>query len=134
MTTGRSFLKNTSTPNSRAMKLRFITPTLHGVADYTAGMGLIVAPFLLNLGETSNVALWFSVMTGIAVLAASLLTDYKLAAYRLIPFQGHLAIDLLVAVTFMAVPFIFNFSGIDAIYYWFNATVVFLVVSLSASK
>lgn len=134
MTTGRSFSKNTSMHNPGTMKLRFITQTLHGVADYTAGMGLIVAPFLLNLGETSNVALWFSVVTGIAVLVASLLTDYKLAAYRLIPFQGHLAIDLLVAVTFMVVPFIFNFSGIDAIYYWFNATVVFLVVSLSASK
>lgn len=116
------------------MKLRFISPTLHGVADYTAGMGLIVVPFFLNLGETSNMALWFSVMTGIAVLVASLLTDYKLAAYRLIPFQGHLAIDLLVAITFMIVPFLFKLSGIDAIYYWFNATVVFLVVALSASK
>ncbi len=130
----RSFLKNTLTPNSSTMKLRFITPTLHGVADYTAGLGLIVAPFLLNLGETSSMALWFSVITGLAVLAASLLTDYKLSAYRLIPFQGHLAIDLAVALTFMVVPFLFEFSGIDAIYYWFNATVVFLVVALSASR
>lgn len=32
------------------MKFRFITPTLHGVADYSAGIGLITAPFLLNLG------------------------------------------------------------------------------------
>ena len=131
---GRSFLKNISMHNPKGMKLRFITPTLHGVADYTAGTGLIVAPFLLNLGETSNIALWFSVLTGIAVLIASSLTDYKLAVYRLIPFQGHLAIDLLVAVTFMVAPFIFNFSGIGAAYYWFNATVVFLVVSLSACK
>lgn len=121
-------------PSTCAMRLRFITPTLHGVADYTAGFGLIVAPFLLNLGQTSNMALWLSVVTGIAVWAASLLTDYKLAAYRLIPFQGHLAIDLLVALLFMIAPFIFEFSGIDAVYYWFNATVVFLVVSLSASN
>ncbi|RDY59724.1 SPW repeat domain-containing protein [Flagellimonas nanhaiensis] len=116
------------------MKLRFITPTLHGVADYSAGLGLVVAPFLLNLGESSSMAIWFSFFTGLAVFAASLLTDYKLSAYRLIPFQGHLAIDLVVAVTFMVAPFVFGFSGIDAIYYWFNATVVFLVVSLSASK
>ncbi len=116
------------------MKLRFITPTLHGVADYTAGLGLMVAPFLLNLGESSNLAIWFSVITGIAVFAASLLTDYKLSLLRVIPFQGHLAIDLLVAVTFMILPFALGFTGIDAAYYWFNATVVFLVVSLSASK
>jgi len=116
------------------MKLRFITPTLHGVADYTAGLGLIVAPFLLGLGESSHVAVWFSVITGLAVFAVSLLTDYKLSLFRIIPFQGHLAIDLLVAGTFMIMPFVFGFSGLDAIYYWFNATVVFLVVSLSASK
>ncbi|MCA0959799.1 hypothetical protein AB9K32_03440 [Allomuricauda sp. XS_ASV26] len=116
------------------MKLRFITPTLHGVADYSAGIGLIVAPFLLGLGDSSNTAVWFSVITGLAVIVASMLTDYKLSLLGLIPFQGHLAIDLLVAVTFMMVPFIFSFSGIDANYYWFNATVVFLVVALSASK
>ncbi len=116
------------------MKLRFITPTLHGVADYTAGLGLIIAPFLLGLGESSSLAVWFSVATGLAVFLASSLTDYKLSLRRVIPFQGHLAIDLLVAVTFMIVPFAFGFSGLDANYYWFNATVVFLVVSLSASK
>lgn len=116
------------------MNLRFITPTLHGVADYTAGLGLIIAPFLLGLGQSSHIAVWFSVVTGLAVFVASLLTDYKYSLARVIPFQGHLAIDLLVAVTFMIVPFAFALTGIDAIYYWFNATVVFLVVSLSASK
>lgn len=116
------------------MNLRCITPTLHGVADYTAGLGLIVAPFILGLGESSEMAVWFSVISGLAVFVASLLTDYKLSLARIIPFQGHLAIDLVLAVTFMIVPFAFSFSGIDAGYYWFNATVVFLVVSLSASK
>jgi len=114
------------------MKLRFITPTLHGVADYTAGIGLILAPFLLGIGGSSSLAIWLSVFTGMAVIGASLLTDYKLGAFRLIPFQGHLAIDLLVATTFMILPFAFEFSGTDAVYYWFNATVVFLVVSLSS--
>ncbi|WP_228236545.1 hypothetical protein [Allomuricauda sp. M10] len=115
------------------MKLRFITPTLHGVADYTAGLSLLVAPFLLGLGESSATAIWFSVATGLTVFAASLLTDYKLSIFKVIPFDGHLAIDLLVAVTFMIAPFAFGFEGIDAIYYWFNATVVFLVVALSAN-
>ena len=116
------------------MELRFITPTLHGVADYTAGIGLILAPFLLGIGGSSALALWFSVFTGIAVIAASLLTDYKLGALRLIPYQGHLAIDLLVATTFMIIPFVADFAGIDAIYYWFNATIVYLVVSLSSNN
>ncbi len=132
MKKGKWYRKNILTPNPETMQLRFINPTLHGVADYTAGLGLIVAPFLLGIGETSALALWFSVITGIAVLGASLLTDYKLGALRVIPFQGHLAIDLVVALTFMVLPFAFGLAGIDAVYYWFNATVVFLVVSLSS--
>lgn len=116
------------------MQLRFISPTLHGVADYSAGTGLILAPFLLGLGGSNSLALWTSVLTGAAVLVVSLLTDYKLGAMRTIPFQGHLAIDLMVAVAFMAAPFILGFQGLDAHYYWINAAVVFTVVSLSATK
>ncbi|MDN5200277.1 hypothetical protein QQ008_02870 [Fulvivirgaceae bacterium BMA10] len=116
------------------MKLRFISPTMHGVADYSAGLGLILFPIILNLGESSDLAFWFSIGTGIAVWIASALTNYKLGLLRTIPFEGHLAIDLLVAATFMAVPFLFSFQGIDAYYYWINAAVVFLVVSLSDSN
>lgn len=113
------------------MKFRFITPTLHGVADYSAGIGLIIAPFVLGLGAVNEAPLWISVITGMAVLGVSLLTDYKLGAFRKIPFQGHLAIDLIVAITFTVIPFLFNFSGIEANYYLFNAAIVFTVVSLS---
>ena len=113
------------------MKFRFISPTLHGVADYSAGFGLILAPFLLGLGDTNAAALWISAITGLAVLVVSLLTDYKLGAFRKIPFQGHLAVDLMVAITFMILPFALGFEGIEANYYLFNAAVVFTVVALS---
>lgn len=113
------------------MKFRFISPTLHGVADYTAGVGLISAPFILGLGASNPAALWISVITGTAVLAVSLLTDYKLGALRRIPFQGHLAIDLVVAIIFMILPFVLGLKGLDANYYLFNAAVVFTVVATS---
>ncbi|TJY36028.1 SPW repeat domain-containing protein [Pontimicrobium aquaticum] len=113
------------------MKFRFISPTLHGVADYSAGVGLILAPFVLGLGSVNTASHWISVVTGIAVLAVSLLTNYKLGAFRRIPFQGHLAIDLVVAIAFMILPFALGFTGMEANYYLFNAAVVFTVVSLS---
>jgi hypothetical protein len=116
------------------VKFRCISPTLHGVADYSAGIGLILAPFLLGLGGVNNLAVWISVITGTTVLVVSALTDYKLGALRTIPFQGHLAIDLTVAIAFMAIPFLLGFKGLDAHYYWINAAVVFTVVSLSATK
>ena len=116
------------------MKFRFISPTLHGVADYSAGIGLILAPFLLGLGGDNSLAVWISVITGATVLVVSALTDYKLGVLRTIPFQGHLTIDLIVAVAFIATPFLLGFQGLDADYYMVNAAVVFTVVALSATK
>lgn len=125
-------MKSTSMFNSRTINLRIINPTLHGVADYTAAIGLIIAPFILDLGQTSIIALWFSVCAGIVVLLTSLLTDYNLGAIKVIPLLGHLAMDLVFALTFMIIPFIWGFAGMDVIYYWFNAVMIVLVVSLSS--
>ena len=113
------------------MRLRMITPTLHGVIDYSAGIGLILVPFLLQLGESNSMAIWVSVAMGGAVLVASALTDYRLGLLRTIPFDGHLAIDLAAATDFMLTPFVLDMHGLDMHYYLANAAVVYLVVGLS---
>lgn len=115
------------------MNPRFLTPTLHGVVDYLAAAGLIVMPFVLGLGTSSPLAKWLAVGTGFAVIVTSLLTDYRLGALRVLPFKGHLAVDTIVAVGFLAAPSVLGFSGLDAWYYWINAIAVFLVVGLSRS-
>ncbi|GAB4248645.1 MAG: hypothetical protein Tsb0034_28050 [Ekhidna sp.] len=113
------------------MKLRFISPTIHGVIDYSAAVALTVSPFLLGLGDSNPMAKWLSVTVGIAVVIISLNTIYKFGLFNTIPFNGHLAIDLGAATTFAIAPFLFNFSGLDLYYYIANAVVVFLVVALS---
>ena len=113
------------------MRLRMITPTLHGVIDYSAGVGLILAPFLLQLGDSTQMAIWVSVAMGGAVLVASALTDYRLGLLRTIPFGGHLAIDLVAATAFILTPFLLNMQGLDMHYYLTNAAIVYLVVGLS---
>lgn len=116
------------------MKLRFISPTLHGILDYSAAAALIISPILLGLGASSPLAFWISIITGIAVVLVSLNTIYKYGIFNTIPFEGHLAIDLSVATTFMIIPFALGFRGIDAYYYWGNAATVYLAVSLSDTK
>jgi len=113
------------------MNVRFLSPKLHGLADYGAAAGLIIFPFLLGLGQSSSVAVWLSVATGIVVIAASLLTDYYFGALRIIPFKLHLVADLSVALLFTFAPFVLNFSGLDAYFYWANAAVVYGVVLIS---
>ncbi|GHE66467.1 MULTISPECIES: hypothetical protein [Roseivirga] len=113
------------------MKFRFISPTVHGIIDYSAAVALISSPFLLGLGESSPMAKWLSVVTGVAVIIVSLNTTYKFSILHTIPYNGHLLIDLMAATTFAAAPFLFHFTGIDMYYYIANAVVVFLVVALS---
>lgn len=113
------------------MKLRFISPTVHGIIDYTAAIALIASPFLLNLGSSAPIAFWLSVITGIAVIVVNTNTIYKYGIFNTIPFDGHLAIDLLAATSFAIAPFIFQFQGLDFYYYIANAVVVYLVVALS---
>ena len=113
------------------MNIRFLTPTMHGVVDYLAAAGLLIMPFILGLGASSPLAKWLAVVTGVAVIVTSLLTDYKYGALRVLPFKGHLAVDILVAVGFAAAPTLLGFTGLDAWYYWVNSAAVFLVVALS---
>lgn len=116
------------------MKLRFLSPTNHGIIDYLAAVALIVAPFILKMGSNNPMALWISVVTGIVVIMVSLVTRYRYGVIKVIPFGGHLTLDLLVATIFMLVPFFFELEGLDAAYYYLNAAVVYLVVAVTASE
>ena len=69
------------------MKLRIISPTTHGIIDYSAAIGLITAPLLLGLGSSSVLAFWISVATGIAVVIASSMTSYRYGLFQVIPFD-----------------------------------------------
>lgn len=115
------------------MKLRFISPTTHGFIDYAAAIALVIAPLLLGLGSSNPAAVWISVTTGIVVVLVSVSTNYRYGVLKMIPFEGHLALDLLVATGFMLLPYIFKMEGLDAAYYYINATVVYLVVALTAT-
>jgi len=116
------------------MKLRFLSPTNHGIVDYLAAVTLIIAPFILNLGADNSMALWISVITGLTVIVVSLATKYRYGAFKMIPFGGHLALDLLVATAFMFVPFLLGLDGLDEVYFYANAVVVYLVVAFTASE
>lgn len=112
------------------MDPRFITKTIHAFLDYPVALTLMAAPFLLGLGETNPIALWLSVATGVAAFLLTVLTDHMLGAVRVLPYSFHLAVDAIVGVAFLAAPFVFGFTGIDAMYYWANGAAVMCVVSL----
>ena len=112
------------------MNLRFITKTIHAFLDYPVAILLMTAPLLLGLGDSSPIAFWLSLVTGVAAFVLTLLTDHKLGLVRVLPYSVHLAVDAIVGVTFLTAPFLLGFSGIDALYYWANGAAVAVVVAL----
>jgi hypothetical protein len=60
------------TTKPQAMPFRFITKSIHAyLIDYPVAIVLMVAPFLLKLGQSDPVALWLSMVTGVAALLQS---------------------------------------------------------------
>ena len=116
------------------MPLRFVTRTIHAYLDYPVAIALIGLPFLLGLGESNPLALWLSVVTGIAAFVLTVLTDHHLGLIRVLPYKLHLAVDLIVGLTFLAAPFLFGFAGLDAAFYLLNGAAVVAVISLSAPE
>ncbi len=116
------------------MKIRFLTPRIHGLIDYAAAGGLIVFPFILGIGASSPIAFWLSIVAGVAVIGYSMLTGYAYSAIPVVPFKVHLGIDFVAAVAFALAPFAFGFSGLDAGYYWALSAAVFLVVAVSQTE
>lgn len=112
------------------MDPRFVTRTIHAFLDYPVALALMTLPFLLHLGSANPIALWLSVVTGVAAFLLTLLTDHQLGVLRVLPYSFHLAVDFSVGVAFFLAPSVFGFSGIDAWYYWINGSAVLLVVGL----
>ena len=113
------------------MSFRFITKSIHAyLIDYPVAFALIAAPFVLKLGESGPVAMWLSVVTGVAALLLAALTDHPTGLVRIIPYRLHLWVDRAVGVVFVVAPFAFKFLGLDAWYYWVLAAAVLLTTSV----
>jgi len=114
--------------------MRFITKEIHSYLDYPVAFALIGLPFLLGLGNTNPLALYISVATGVAALLLTILTDHQTGIFKVLSYKLHLAVDFLVGLTFVIVPFLLGFEGLDALYYWANGAAVLLVVSLHKAE
>src|SRR5947209_13161045 len=68
------------------MSMRRIPTRIHGLIDYFVGAGLIAAPELIDFGADGS-ASKFTRSMGAAAVAYSLLTDYELGAFKLLPMQ-----------------------------------------------
>lgn len=109
------------------MSLRFITQKIHAFIDYPVAISLIATPFVLGLGQSQPLALWLSVVTGVAAFLLTVLTNHETGLIRVLPYWFHLMVDRVVGVVFLVAPFLLGFQGLDLAYYVVNAAAVLLV-------
>jgi hypothetical protein len=112
------------------VRIRFVTKTVHAYLDYPVALSLLALPFILGVGLDNPWARWISPATGVAALILTLLTNHATGVIRVIPYWLHVAVDRLVGIVFLIVPFVFGMTGLDAYYYWANAIAVLLVTTV----
>ena len=113
------------------MSFRFITKSIHAyLIDYPFAIILIAAPFVLKLDQSGPIAMWLSVVVGVAALLLPAVTDHPTGLVRIIPYWLHLRVDRAVGVVFVVAPFAFKFVGLDAWYYWVLGAAVLLSTSV----
>ncbi len=95
----------------------------HGVIEYLGGALFIALPFLL--GYDSGTAVALSIIVGVLLIAIAASTDGPTSLVNQIPRSAHVALDYLLAVMLIALPFLAGFSSETA------PTVVFIAVGVA---
>ena len=88
-----------------------ISPRIHGVIDYTTSAAVAAAPRLMNFPKPAR-RLFEGLAAGYTGLSS--VTDYPLAAKRVVPFKAHGGAELAVAAALPAMPWVLGFSDSKA--------------------
>lgn len=96
---------------------------VHGVIEYLAGVLFIVVPFLLSY--ESGAATAISIVIGVVVIGIAASTDGPTSLVNQIPRPAHVALDYVLAVLLIAMPFLAGFSSETA------PTVFFIVLGIA---
>jgi hypothetical protein len=89
--------------------MKLFSSKIHGFIDYVLGVVLLAAPYLFGFSEVEAAAR-SAQLIGLIVLAQSIMTDYELGLFKIIPMRVHLMLDLVASLFLAASPFLFSFS------------------------
>ncbi|MDB5897569.1 MAG: hypothetical protein JWP22_4220 [Ramlibacter sp.] len=87
--------------------MKVLSPTVHGVLDYALAVLFLVLPGVLDFPPPAAVA---SYVIGVVYIAASLITRYPLGVLKLLPFPAHGVIESLMAIAWIALPWVMGFA------------------------
>lgn len=91
--------------------MKIISTRTHGMLDYTMGIILIIAPWLLGFAA-GGAETWVPVILGAGVIFYSLLTKYELGAVRILSMSTHLWLDGISGALLALSPWLFGFADL----------------------
>ena len=103
---------------------KILNPTYHGYLDYVTVILFLAAPSLLSLTGMAGI---FAYALAIIHLALTLLTDFPLGFYKIVPFPLHGWVERIVGPVLVLVPFVFGFVGTATSFYVMIGIVIILV-------
>ncbi len=103
---------------------KILTPTLHGYLDYVTVVLFLAAPTVLGLTGMAGI---FAYVLAIIHLAMTLVTDFPLGVYKLMPFALHGWVERVVGPVLILVPFVFGFANTATSFYVVIGVVIILV-------
>ena len=89
--------------------MRFIATRVHRVLDYVTAGVLIAAPSLLGFRK-NGMQTWLPIALGVGTIGYSVLTDYELGLFKIVPMPMHLALDAANGALLAASPWLFGFA------------------------
>lgn len=118
-------VSNPKAVNTKIPDLKILSPTTHGPLDYLFAMSLLVAPTLFAFFDTATILAY---TFGAGYILAAMLTLYPLGVIRLVPFPVHGILESIMALFWIACPWLFNFANDIAGRNFFVAAGVILLV------
>lgn len=89
------------------MHMKVLNPTIHGILDYVVVAGFALAPMLLRL---SGLPATIAYLLAAVHLLLTLTTAFPLGAVKIVPLAVHGAIELVVSIALVALPWLLRFA------------------------
>lgn len=109
--------------------MRFITPQVHKVLDYVTIVAFALSPTVVGL---AGLAATIAYALAVVHLAVTVGTRFPGAAPRPLSFRAHGALEAVVGVVLLLLPFVLGWTGRARVFY-LAAGVVILIVSFVSS-
>lgn len=87
--------------------MKVLNPTVHGILDYGLALVFLLVPSMLDFPPPAAAAAY---AIGVVHILASLVTRYPLGLLKLLPFPVHGVIESVMAVAWIALPWLMGFS------------------------